>query len=251
MSSGDRAEGRFEQAWFRTPRATVALMVAFFLVYVWATSLDLRPRTDWAALLFGARSDEALSALGGRDKALVARGQLWRLLTCGFLHHDPVHLALNSLAMLGLGRRAEAVWGSVRLLLVFFVAVVCGALLSQLGRAPLSVGASGGVFGVMGGLVAFAWRRRRKLSPLLRGALGRELLPWIGVNLVVGGLIPAIDNLGHIGGLVGGTLLGFVLGDRITDHGEDPPGRRAAQALLAWTFVVVAVLGLPLSLLLS
>lgn len=250
-TAADRAESRFDVAWFRTPRATWALILAFCVVYLWATWLDVRPRTDWAALIFGARSDEALTDLGGRARGLVARGQLWRLLTCGFLHHDPLHLLLNALAMLGLGKRAEAVWGPVRLLLVFFLAVVGGALLSQLGGGALSVGASGGVFGVMGALVAFAWRRRSRLGPLLRDALGRELVPWIFLNLAVGALIPAIDNLAHVGGLLTGALVGALLGDRITDNGEDTPGMRALQALVAWFFVVVALLGLPLSLFLG
>lgn len=250
--AAERSDKRFDTHFFRSMPATWGLVASFVLMHAIATWLDRHERyDDVVQLIFADRTDATLTLLGGRAHALVARGQIWRLLTCGFLHHDGLHLFLNATAMWGLGERAEAVWGSARLLLLFLLSVAGGALLSQMGGGALSIGASGGVFGVMGALVAFAWRRRRVLSPFLRMALGRELVPWIGINLAVGAVVPAIDNLGHLGGLLTGLVVAYVFGDRITDNGEDTPGRRALWVILAWGLLVMVLLGIPLSVLLG
>lgn len=247
-----RSEARFARWFFGPAPATWGLVVSFVILHLVASWLDRHENyDDVIGLVLGERTDEALTLLGGRSRELVNHGQLWRLLTCGFLHHDPLHLFLNATAMVGLGKRAEAVWGPARLLVLFLVAVLGGAILSQLGGARLSIGASGGVFGVMGALVAFAWRRRARLSPVLRAALGRELLPWIGVNLAIGAVVPAIDNLGHVGGLLSGLAIAFVFGDRITDQGEESPARRTFWALLAWGLLFVVALGIPMSVMLG
>lgn len=248
----ERSDKRFDTHFFQSMPATWGLVASFVLMHAVATWLDRHERYDSVLeMIVSSRTDATLTLLGGRAHALVERGQLWRLLTCGFLHHDGLHLFLNATAMWGLGERAEAVWGPARLLVLFLVSVTGGALLSQMGGGDLSIGASGGVFGVMGALVAFAWRRRKVLSPSLRLGLGRELAPWIALNLAVGAVVPAIDNLGHVGGLLTGLVVAYVFGDRITDNGEDTPGRRAVWAILAWGLLVVVLLGIPLSVLLG
>ena len=70
------------------------------------------------------------------------------------------------------------------------------------------MGASGAIFGVVGALVAFLYGKRG--SALAIGYMQRILM-FVGLNLVLGFVIPQIDNFAHIGGLVGGALLGYAL----------------------------------------
>lgn len=177
-------------------------------------------RGDTWGIIFGARSSETLSLCGGRVASLVADGQIWRLWTYGFLHADAVHILFNGTALWGLGRVSEAVYGGTRTFWVFLVAVIGGGVLSQLGGTPLAVGASGGVFGLMGALLVFGVLRGRSLPPELRSAFTARLWPWVVFNLFIGVMLPFIDNLGHVGGLIGGAAVAAVSGNQLTDNAD-------------------------------
>ena len=79
----------------------------------------------------------------------------------------------------------------------------------------VTVGASGAVFGLMGAGVVYGLQHRRSLPPPLARLLGRGLAPWVLLNLAIGVVLPFIDNLGHLGGLLGGSLTAALLGDRL------------------------------------
>jgi rhomboid protease GluP len=242
-----RALDRFAERYASRGPVTVTLLAVFVVLHLATGMVDLvAGRADGWLLVFGARSDVALTLLGGRDKALVAAGDTWRLLSAGFLHGDASHLFFNGLAMAGLGRLSEATFGHVRTLAVFVFAVIGGNLLSQQGDAALSIGASGGVFGVMGALVAFGFRRQQAMPPPLRDLFGKSLLKWIGLNLLIGFLLPFVDNRGHIGGLLTGLCMGWFLHDEVL---ADPDGRveqatlglaAACALLLGWALAGVA-----------
>jgi rhomboid protease GluP len=198
-------------------------------------------------VVFGARSIEGAQLWGANDVEAVAQGEAWRLLASVFLHADLLHIALNMLALFGLGRLCEAVFGRTRFLALFLLTGLAGALLSFLGRAPfidnaevasISVGASGAIFGLMGAGVVYGKRFGRQLPPPLRQVFWRGLMPWIVLNVFIGITVPRIDNLGHFGGLFSGALLALVLGSPIIPGSE---GRRgAATALL---FLSATLLG--------
>ena len=84
----------------------------------------------------------------------VRDGEWWRLLTAGFLHIGPIHLLFNMLALWVLGRDMEAVLGHGRFLAVYLISLLGGSAAVMLFYAPSSevAGASGAVFGLMGGL---------------------------------------------------------------------------------------------------
>jgi len=183
--------------------------------------------------------EELLIAAGARVSEAVAIGESWRMVSCLLLHADWLHLGLNMLALFGLGRLCEAIFGPARLLALFLFAGLGGSVLAQLGPASTSVGASGAVFGMMGAAIAFGVRRRKVLPYGLRRLLVRGLLPWVVLNLVIGFAVPFIDNLGHIGGLVVGSVAGWVLCDAIVPGPEPSRGRAGALAglcagVLAW-----------------
>ena len=82
-------------------------------------------------------------------------GEWWRVLTSGFLHIGPIHLLFNMMALWVLGRDLETVLGRGRFLALYLVSLLGGAAAVMLFYAPDEpvAGASGAVFGLMGGLV--------------------------------------------------------------------------------------------------
>ncbi len=146
-----------------------------------------------------------LLALGALYEPAVREGQVWRLLTSGFLHAGLFHLLVNMYALYILGGLLEPAVGRLRFGLIYFVSLLTGSfgalLLSPNG---VTVGASGAIFGLMG--AAFILMRAQGVNPMDTG-LGFFILLNLGITF----LIPGISIGGHIGGLVGGALAGLVL----------------------------------------
>lgn len=206
----------FHAAVRRWPPVTLGLVLSNTLAHLGTGAVDvLLGEGGLVHVLVGDRSTEALIFGGGRVAELVAGGEWWRLLSCGWLHAGPIHLGLNMAALFGLGRLCEATWGPGRFLALYVASVLGGSVLSQLGGVPLSVGASGGVFGLLGAGVVFGLRHRRELPEPLRQVFGRGLAPWVVLNLFIGVVVPGIDNLGHVGGLVAGSLAALALASRV------------------------------------
>ena len=144
----------------------------------------------------------------------VANGEVYRLVTAGFLHAGLFHLLVNMYSLWILGTIVEPAVGRVRYLLIYFVSLLAGSFGALL-LTPntFTVGASGAIFGLMGAGVVVL--RNRGISPMQSG------LPlWIGINLIFSVAVPGISIGGHIGGLAGGYLCGVVLyeiGPRVKD----------------------------------
>lgn len=130
----------------------------------------------------------------------LAAGEWWRLLTSGFLHFGLIHLAFNMIALWVIGQDLEQVLGRTRFLVVYLVSLLGGSLAVFLLGAEnaLTAGASGAVFGLMGGLVVVLIRMRR--SP-------RPALTIILLNVVITFVVPGISILGHLGGLAFGAAV--------------------------------------------
>ena len=138
------------------------------------------------------------------SRADIAAGDYWRIVTNGFVHVGIFHLAFNMLALWILGSLMEPALGRLRFGLVYFVSLLCGSLGVLLLSGASSAGASGAVFGLMGGaLVLF---RARGFS-LLESGLGI----WLGLNLLITFTVSNISIGAHIGGLIGGAVATFVL----------------------------------------
>ncbi len=127
---------------------------------------------------------------------VVAFDEPWRLVTAGFLHYGPVHVALNMLALWILGRDIEPLLGRARFLAVYLLSLLGGSaavfLFGSVGTG--TAGASGAVWGVMGALLVVVLRLKRDV----RGVLGVILL-----NVFIS-FLPGISLLGHLGGFVVG-----------------------------------------------
>ena len=134
----------------------------------------------------------------------VAHGEWWRLVSAAFLHYGPFHLAVNMYSLYFAGTLLEQVIGRWRFLLLYVgsgIAGSAGALL--LSPNAVTVGASGAIFGILGAL--FVLERRRHI------ATGGQVAGLIVLNLVFTFAVSNISVGGHIGGLIGGVVLMWML----------------------------------------
>lgn len=163
--------------------------------------------------LSGSQDSRVLLIFGAMHNELIAAGQYYRLLTSMFLHIGLVHLLFNTYALFILGQDVERLYGSGRFLLIYFLGGLGGSLASfVLGANPrgISAGASGAIFALIGASIAYFYLHRQTFGARGQAQL-RSLLMLAGINLVFGFTIPFINNLAHMGGLVFGALLGYVL----------------------------------------
>lgn len=159
--------------------------------------------------LFGPSSD-TLEKLGGlkRDK-VVEKHQIWRLITCIWLHAGIIHLIANMLSLVLIGIRLEQQFGFVRIGLIYLLSGMGGSILSSLFlRNNISVGASGALFGLLGAMLSELITNWTIYSN--KAAAIGTLVIIVAINLAVG-IFPHVDNFAHIGGFITGFLLGFIL----------------------------------------
>jgi rhomboid protease GluP len=159
------------------------------------------------------RLNAQILAAGQNLHGLVERGEWWRLVTSMFLHGPPIHIALNGYALYVIGMDLESLVGRGRFLAIYFVSGLAGSVAS-FAFSPenvASVGASGAIFGLVGALGVYFGLHRR-----LYGRMGTlqfwNIILVIVINMAIGfsGFFP-IDNSAHVGGLVAGAVIGFVL----------------------------------------
>ena len=175
----------------------------------------------------------------GLIPALVADGEWYRIVTAGFLHVGPLHLAFNMFALYVLGTLMEPMLGTVRFVAIYFASLLAGSLgvvILEPDSLVVTVGASGAVFGLFA--AAFFIARGRGMEQLASG-LGLV----IGINLLFTFSVSNISIGGHIGGLIGGAICAFVIlaGDRGSLGSRRVPAEVAAIAAIGLACAVAAV----------
>lgn len=186
-------------------------------------------------------STASMLSWGGNLAAYSLVDQPWRLLTSMFLHVGLVHLALNMYMLLAFGSVVERRFGHVRLLLVYLLAGLTGSLVSALWHVDpfnqvIGAGASGALMGLCGAYLADWLVSQWRHDPHDQISTGGPLVQTIIINLGIGAAIPGIDNASHVGGLIGGFVVGgaFAL---------VPPGFGRLKRALAITLISGLALG--------
>jgi len=174
------------------PYYTIILIVSILLVFVAQITTGL---------------DASIYSAGFDKPVFLQKHEYWRILTGATTHGGLLHVGLNCYAFYSFGRIFEMLTNRAHLANVFLLSAIGGGLLS-LAFVPdgISVGASGGIVGLISYLAIYAFRRRQFISPEFR----KSLLMNIGFILVFGlVLFNVVDNYGHIGGLITGAIYGF------------------------------------------
>jgi membrane associated rhomboid family serine protease len=182
------------------------------------------------------------------DRADVLHGQLYRLLTVTLLHADYLHLGFNMYALYLIGPIVESIWGSKLFAAFYLLTAVAASTASFVFNAGPAVGASGAIFGLIGVLVAGTRAHHPMLDRRARSIVP-QLVPLIFINLAFGFFAGgAIDNSAHIGGLLAGLWLGFVVPPgRVPtlrsawQHPGGQPASRSPLLILAGVILLVAV----------
>ena len=176
-----------------TPILIALCIMVFLAMYIWGN---------------GSEDSITLLLFGANFRPLVQAGQVWRLATSMFLHIGLVHLVVNMYSLLIIGRQMEGFLGRWKFLAVYLGSGILGSLLSVVVHTSISAGASGAIFGLLGSLLYFGYHYRLYLGTVLK----TQVIPIILLNLLIGFMVPGIDNFCHIGGLVGGYLLTMIVG---------------------------------------
>ncbi len=187
-------------------------------------------------------SGSSLIAEGGLFGPAVADGEWWRLITSSFLHAGLIHLAFNMyvLWILG-GQLLEPRIGTDRFLAIYFIAVLWGAAGALLlSPNAVTVGASGGVFGLFGAILVLQRQQGQSVSEIVQGPIGIFLL----LNLAITFIVPGISIGGHLGGLIGGAVAAWVLGG--FGRGSLAYGPLNAAGALGMAALTAAAIGVSL-----
>jgi rhomboid protease GluP len=173
-----------------------------------------------------------LVAFGAEYSPLVhQQGEWWRLVTAGFLHGGLLHILMNSWALFDLGAQVDEVYGSSRMLVIYFFSNIAGFYVSSLWRPGPSIGASAALFGLIGAMIAVGMRHRSAYGAMIRAAYVRWLVWALAFSL-----LPGIDMAAHVGGLVGGFGLAWLAGEpRYTSTTTERMWRIAAGAAILVT----------------
>lgn len=185
-----------DKYWNRAPvnTALAVLNVVFFIL------TELNGGTDSAANMvkWGA----------AYTPFILGRHEYWRLLTAAFLHFGLTHLSNNMLVLLVLGDNLETALGHVRYLIFYLACGIAGNAFSMYMSLngpdyAVGAGASGAIFGIIGGLLFAVIINRGRFGNLSTG----RLLVMLGFSLYYGFTTTGVDNAAHIGGLIAGFFL--------------------------------------------
>jgi membrane associated rhomboid family serine protease len=203
--------------------------------------------TDVNALI--GPSEETLVAWGAKDVPQMQKGEWWRVLTAMWLHGGVAHLAMNSMALFGLGKDIEEEYGPSKFAAIYIPSGVFGATLSAIFLPwQVGVGASGALFGLFGS----CWSDLLQNWFEVEEGHGAKEIARITIMTVINlgmGLTPFLDNFAHGGGFIFGFLAGVVMLPKPKPGAEDGLSMQqkglqvmaavAALALLVASFVLL------------
>ena len=143
--------------------------------------------------------------MGAKYGPLIYAGEWWRLVTAMFLHAGLLHIGMNLWCLFDLGPTVESLFSTPKFIVFYLTTGVAGFVLSLFWNRGLSVGASGAVLGLIGALLGATYHH---------GQLGKEyrsrLWQWL-LFIAIIGIFSQTDNAAHLGGLVTGAVLGYVI----------------------------------------
>lgn len=144
--------------------------------------------------------------------AVVEDGQYYRLITCMFLHADVDHIFGNMIMLFAVGEILERKIGHVKFAILYMIGGIVGSVTScmyyySINEYAQSIGASGAVFAVVGGLIMYIILNKENILDV---GMGRIVI-FALYSLYSGFISEGIDNAAHIGGLIGGSLVYLVI----------------------------------------
>ena len=220
---------------------TIALVAVNVLVFLLLTATG------------GSEDVVNLYRWGAKYGPAIADGEWWRLILPIFMHIGFFHLLTNSIGLLVFGSMAERLLGSPAYLAIYLVTGILGNVASFVLSPALGAGASGAVFGVIGAFGVYLLLNRQVM-----GDVARQALTSVGfiivLNIGIGFATAGIDNAAHVGGLLGGMFMAYLVSPRrrmvITPGwGEFSPPRMgvSVRRQQAWLLGLAIAVGIAIS----
>ena len=179
---------------------------------------------------------ESLLKWGANFKPSTLEGQYWRLITNCFLHIGIIHLLMNMYALVYIGLLLEPQIGSFKFSLAYIISGITASITSVCWHdITISAGASGAIFGLYG--VFLALLTTSLIEKTARKALLTSIVLFVGYNLMYG-MKGGIDNAAHLGGLLGGIIIGFSFYPML----KEPVKKTRNSLISAATFTGIAIL---------
>ncbi len=226
--AGPRLQRLFGHQLQLVPLISITCIVLFVISLVLDYRAALTPSGGIMGIL--SPSSRALVLLGMTGRPFLQLGHWWTLLTAVYLHGSLLHIFFNVMWIRQLGTFAENALGPARFFVLYSLAGAGGFLLSSLLGTTPSLGASGSIFGLLGGMIAFLRRRGGA-----RDMLTQQFVTWAVVLFAFGLFMKGVDNWAHLGGFI----TGYIYGLRVRGTEERREGRwmqLAALGLLVVTF---------------
>ncbi len=183
-------------------------------------------------------SDSILKKFGANAGILVKGGDYYRLIASTFLHVDIIHLLCNMYSLFVLGPTVDYFYGKLKFILIYLYSAITASLVALIfhGDNVFIVGASGAIFGLLGALLYFGYTYRGYIGNKMIGSL----LSVIVINLAIGFAIPGISNYAHLGGLIGGLAISYMLGAGVENKKSSRISGAVILALLTGFLVFMA-----------
>lgn len=154
-------------------------------------------------------STDILIFLGASGRIPIIKFEAWSsLITANWLHGGLLHILFNMMALKTLAPLVMKEFGLFRMFSIFTLSGMAGFLLSYFGNVNLTIGASSGLCGLIGAALFFGKSRGGSWGQVVY----KQTSGWVVSLLLIGFLVPNINNWGHGGGLVTGILLGWIFG---------------------------------------
>jgi rhomboid protease GluP len=185
-------------------------------------------------------SDRLVEQFANWSPAILEGGEVYRLISYGFLQVGFTHLLINLLFLAYVGWNLERGLGRLNLLFIFVFSILCGGVLSLwMSPGRPSLGSSGGDFGLLAAAVVFGWKNGDLIPEKARKFFGWGVLPYLVLTLGLGLRSPGVDNWGHFGGLVGGGLMATLLDpEAFRVHAKS--NRRVRRGALLFSILTLA-----------
>lgn len=157
--------------------------------------------------LLSGQKELLLDSFCTSDISIFVDKEYYRLLTAMFFHTGIMHLIANSIYLLYFGTKTELILGHKKYLLFYLLCGICGSVASVCLSGYPAVGASGAIFGIIGGMLIAV----KKYGSAYTGMNYATLLLLATSALLMGFLDIGVDNFAHIGGLLSGILLFYAM----------------------------------------